>query len=81
MHASANFNLSFRIEYSPGHMVVAGFLACIGCSVALLLFFYARARWIETLPKRFACACLLAAAATGMHFVAAKVREQRSDPI
>ena len=44
MHASANFNLSFRIVYSPAYMVVAGLLACIGCSVALLLFFYARVR-------------------------------------
>ena len=74
MHASANFSLSFRISYSPALMVVAGLLACIGCSVALLIFFYARARWTETLLQRFLCACLLASAATGMHFVAARVR-------
>jgi hypothetical protein len=38
--------------------------------VALTLFFYFKERWINSLPRRLVCSCLLAGAVSGMHWVA-----------
>lgn len=62
----ANYDLS----YSKAHVVGAAMIAIVASTVALGLFFYLTSRWPNSWSRRLLCAALLAAAVSGMHWVA-----------
>lgn len=71
MHYIGNFGINnYRLHFPVGYVLGAVAIA-IGASIAALsLFFYFQERWINSPPRRFACALLLAGAVSGMHWVA-----------
>lgn len=71
MHYVGNFGINnYNLENPPQFVVGAGLIAVSACCVALALFFYFKGRWINSFPRRMACACLLAGAVSGMHWTA-----------
>ncbi|TLD22529.1 hypothetical protein E2P81_ATG07722 [Venturia nashicola] len=71
MHYVGNFGINnYSLENPPQFVVGAGLIAISACCVALALFFYFKGRWINSFPRRVACACLLAGAVSGMHWTA-----------
>jgi NO-binding membrane sensor protein with MHYT domain len=71
MHYVGNFGISNYKLINPAGYVVGAAAIAIGASViALTLFFFFRERWINSLPRRLGCACLLAGAVSGMHWTA-----------
>jgi NO-binding membrane sensor protein with MHYT domain len=71
MHYVGNFGISnYKLVNPAGFVVGAAAIAITASVVALTLFFYFKERWINSLPRRLACACLLAGAVSGMHWTA-----------
>ncbi|KAF2399062.1 hypothetical protein EJ06DRAFT_563392, partial [Trichodelitschia bisporula] len=71
MHYVGNFGITNYKLYNPvGYVVGAAAIAICASVTALMLFFYFKEKWINSLPRRVVCACLLAGAVSGMHWVA-----------
>lgn len=71
MHYVGNFGISnYRLHFPAGYVIGAAAIAICASITALTLFFYFKERWINSLPRRLVCACLLAGAVSGMHWVA-----------
>jgi len=71
MHYVGNFGISnYRLHFPAGYIVGAAAIAICASIAALSLFFYFKERWINSLPRRLVCSCLLAGAVSGMHWVA-----------
>ena len=71
MHYVGNFGISnYRLHFPVGYVLGAAAIAVCASISALALFFYFKERWINSLPRRMICACLLAGAVSGMHWVA-----------
>lgn len=71
MHYVGNFGISNYKLINPAGYVVGAAAIAVGASVvALTLFFYFKERWINSWPRRLACACVLAGAVSGMHWTA-----------
>lgn len=62
----ANYNLI----YNPAYIVGSAIVSIAATTVALGLFFYLNSIWTNSWWKRVTCACWLAAAISGMHWVA-----------
>ncbi|KAL8824886.1 MAG: hypothetical protein Q9191_004753 [Dirinaria sp. TL-2023a] len=60
----------YKAVYAAANIVGAAMIAVAASTVALGLFFYLNSNWTNNWLKRFACAKLLAAAVSGMHWVA-----------
>jgi NO-binding membrane sensor protein with MHYT domain len=71
MHYIGNLGISnYKLTNSPGYIAGAAAIA-VGVSIAALsLFFYLKAKWIHSWPKRLAIAVLLACTVSGMHWLA-----------
>jgi NO-binding membrane sensor protein with MHYT domain len=71
MHYIGNLGISnYKLLNSPGYIVGAAAIA-VGVSIAALsLFFYLKAKWIHSWPRRIAIAVLLACTVSGMHWLA-----------
>ncbi|KAL9604935.1 MAG: hypothetical protein Q9219_000123 [cf. Caloplaca sp. 3 TL-2023] len=63
----SNYEVSYQWEYVLG----AALIAISAATIALGVFFYLKATWTNNWWKRGLCASLLAAAVSGMHWVAA----------
>ncbi|KAE9986520.1 hypothetical protein EG328_005406 [Venturia inaequalis] len=71
MHYVGNFGINnYTLVNPPQFVVGAGLIAITACCIALALFFYFKGKWINSFPRRVACACLLAGAVSGMHWTA-----------
>lgn len=71
MHYVGNFGISnYRLHFPAGYVIGAAAIAICASIAALTLFFYFKERWVNSLPRRLVCACLLAGAVSGMHWVA-----------
>jgi NO-binding membrane sensor protein with MHYT domain len=71
MHYVGNFGISnYHLHFPAGYIVGAAAIAICASIAALILFFYFKERWINSLPRRLGCSCLLAGAVSGMHWVA-----------
>jgi NO-binding membrane sensor protein with MHYT domain len=71
MHYVGNFGVSnYRLHFPAGYIIGAAAIAICASITALTLFFYFKERWINSWPRRLVCACLLAGAVSGMHWVA-----------
>jgi len=71
MHYVGNFGISnYRLRFPAGYVIGAAAIAICASIASLTLFFYFKERWINSLPRRLVCACLLAGAVSGMHWVA-----------
>ncbi|KAL9587131.1 MAG: hypothetical protein Q9203_003621 [Teloschistes exilis] len=62
----SNYNVSYDWRYVVG----SAFIAIIAATIALGIFFYLKATWTNSWLKRATCASVLAAAVSGMHWVA-----------
>ena len=71
MHYVGNFGISNYKVYNPVGFVIGSAAIAISASVcALSLFFFFKEKWINSIWRRIGCACLLAGAVSGMHWVA-----------
>lgn len=71
MHYVGNFGISNYTVYSPAPYIVgAAAIAIVASITALALFFYFKEKWVNSLTMRLSCATVLAAAVSGMHWVA-----------
>lgn len=61
---------NYICSYSVGNIVGSAIIAVFSCTIALGIFFRWRATWTGNWLRRGACACLLAAAISGMHWTA-----------
>lgn len=61
---------NYYCTYSISHIVGAAIIAVAASLVALVIFFRLRETWTDSWWKRGLCACLLAAAVSGMHWTA-----------
>ncbi|KAI0121443.1 hypothetical protein F4776DRAFT_672494 [Hypoxylon sp. NC0597] len=78
MHYLGNYSINnYQCIYNPVYVVGAALIAVFDSMVALSLFFVARASWTNSWWKRGLSALLLAAAVSGMHWVAAVGTEYR----
>lgn len=72
MHYLGNASISnYTCVYAPINVVGAAVIAVAASTVALSLFFVARASWTSSWWKRALSAVMLAAAVSGMHWCAA----------
>ena len=62
----ANYIVTYRWQYVFG----SAFIAVTAATVALGVFFYLKTTWTNSWWKRALCASILAAAVSGMHWVA-----------
>ncbi|KAI1412453.1 DAO-domain-containing protein [Hypoxylon sp. FL1857] len=78
MHYLGNLSINnYQCIYNPVYVVGAALIAVFDSIVALSLFFVVRASWTNSWWKRGLSAVLLAAAVSGMHWVAAVGTEYR----
>lgn len=71
MHYVGQVSISnYKAEYVAANIAGAAVIAVAASTVALGLFFYLNSNWTNNWLKRLACALLLAAAVSGMHWVA-----------
>lgn len=71
MHYVGNFGITnYKLANPAGYVVGAAAIAVGASVIALTLFFFFKERWINSLPRRLACACVLAGAVSGMHWTA-----------
>ena len=61
---------NYYCHYSLGFVIGAAIIAVCATNVALFVFFKMRANWSNNWWKRLLCACILAGAVSGMHWVA-----------
>lgn len=62
---------NYRCAYKVANVVGSAAIAIFSSTVALGIFFRWRASWTDSWWRRGICACLLAAAVSGMHWTAA----------
>lgn len=71
MHYIGNFGISNYSLYNPAAFVIGAASIALGASIsALSLFYYFREKWVNNLVMRMLCATVLAAAVSGMHWLA-----------
>lgn len=71
MHYVGNFGITnYHVRNPAQYVVGSAAIAIFASIVALSLFFYFKERWINSLPRRLICACILAGAVSGMHWLA-----------
>ena len=61
---------NYAPEYDWRYIVGSAITAVIASTLALGVFFYFKSTWTNTWWKRMSCACLLALAVSGMHWIA-----------
>ncbi|KAL8751552.1 MAG: hypothetical protein Q9199_006338 [Rusavskia elegans] len=61
---------NYYVSYSWPYVLGSAFIAVTAATIALGVFFYLKHNWIKNWWKRALCAALLAAAVSGMHWVA-----------
>lgn len=71
---------NYKLIYHPAYIVGSAIVSISATTVALGLFFYLNSIWTNSWWKRVACACWLAAAISGMHWVATKGTSYRIIP-
>ena len=62
--------INYKAEYVAANIAGAAVIAVAASTIALGLFFYLNSTWTNNWLKRLACAWLLAAGVSGMHWVA-----------
>lgn len=62
---------NYRCSYAVANVVGSAIIAVFSSTTALGIFFRWRASWTNSWWRRGGCACLLAAAVSGMHWTAA----------
>ncbi|KAF2142429.1 uncharacterized protein K452DRAFT_226953 [Aplosporella prunicola CBS 121167] len=73
MHYIGNLGTTnYRLNNKPKNICGASLIAVFACWLSFTLFFHQREHWINSFPRRFLCACLLAVAVCGMHWTAAQ---------
>ncbi|KAF1988073.1 hypothetical protein K402DRAFT_40426 [Aulographum hederae CBS 113979] len=71
MHYIGNLGINnYNVNNPPSYIVGAAAIAVCASLCALSLFYYFKERWINSFPRRFLCACILAGAVSGMHWLA-----------
>jgi len=71
MHYVGNFGISnYELVFPVQYIIGAAAIAILASITALTLFFYFKEQWVNSLPRRLACATLLAGAVSGMHWLA-----------
>ena len=71
MHYTGQGGISnYIISYSWKYVLGSVFVAVVASTAALGVFFYSTMTWTSGFITRSACAAMMAAAVTGMHFVA-----------
>lgn len=71
MHYISQQGISnYALQYSVGYVVGAAVIAVAASTIAMGIFFYLTVMWTNSCPRRLACAALLAAAVSGMHWSA-----------
>ncbi len=71
MHYISQQGISnYALQYSVGYVVGAALIAIAASTIAMGIFFYLTVMWTNSWPRRLACAALLAAAVSGMHWSA-----------
>lgn len=71
MHYVGNFGITnYHVKSPPAYIVGAAAIAIFASTVALSMFYYFKEKWINSLPRRIVCACILAGAVSGMHWLA-----------
>jgi len=72
MHYVGQLGISnYRCSYRVANVVGSAIIAVFSSTAALGIFFRWRATWTDIWWRRGICACLLAAAVSGMHWTAA----------
>lgn len=72
MHYVGQLGISnYRCSYHVANVVGSAIIAVFSSTTALGIFFRWRASWTDSWWRRGLCACLLAAAVSGMHWTAA----------
>ena len=72
MHYVGQLGISnYRCSYRVANVVGSAIIAVFSSTAALGIFFRWRATWTDSWWRRGICACLLAAAVSGMHWTAA----------
>jgi NO-binding membrane sensor protein with MHYT domain len=72
MHYVGQLGISnYRCSYKVANVVGSAIIAIFSSTVALGIFFRWRESWTDSWWRRGICACLLAAAVSGMHWTAA----------
>jgi len=61
---------NYTLQYSVAYVVGAALIAVAASTTALSVFFRLTVMWTNSWPRRLACAALLAAAVSGMHWSA-----------
>jgi len=61
---------NYTLQYSVAYVVGAALIAVAASTIAMGVFFYLTVMWTNSGPRRLACAALLAAAVSGMHWSA-----------
>jgi NO-binding membrane sensor protein with MHYT domain len=73
MHYVGNFGISnYKLHNPAPYVVGASAIAIVASISALALFFYFKEKWVNSLAMRLSCATVLAAAVSGMYWVASK---------
>jgi NO-binding membrane sensor protein with MHYT domain len=71
MHYIGNFGTdNYDLYNRPACIIGAAVISMSACTFALTLFFHQKEHWINQWWRRWICACVLAAAVSGMHWVA-----------
>ncbi|KAF2461590.1 hypothetical protein BDY21DRAFT_274810, partial [Lineolata rhizophorae] len=71
MHYVGNLGIdNYQLRFDPGYIAGASIIAVGSAMVSFTLFFILKERWINKIWRRLACAAVLAASVTGMHFTA-----------
>jgi NO-binding membrane sensor protein with MHYT domain len=72
MHYVGQLGISnYRCSYNPANVAGSAIIAIFSSTLALGIFFRWRASWTDSWWRRGLCACMLAAAVSGMHWTAA----------
>lgn len=71
MHYVGNLGIrNYHVNNPIGYVLGAACIAIAASLTALSLFYYFRERWINSFSRRLMCACILAGAVSGMHWLA-----------
>jgi len=70
MHYVGNFGVSnYDLGNKPAYIVGATAFAIAASLTALSLFFYFKEKWVNSIWRRLACACVLASAVPVLHWI------------
>ena len=71
MHYIGNLGISnYKLHNPPQYIVGAATIAVCASIAALALFCYLKSQWVDSWPRRIACATLLTLTVSGMHWLA-----------